>query len=60
MEKELTIEISNLFHNAHWYLLMANTNLMCHEIFPNLSKAKMLCNIPPEKHHFPVTSGKKS
>lgn len=60
MEKDLTIEISNLFHNAHWCLWMANRNLMYHEIFPNLSKAKMLCNIPSEKHHFPITSGEKS
>lgn len=55
MENQLTIEISNLFHNAHWYRPMANINIMYSEIFPKPSKAKMLCSIPCElsfPHYF--------
>lgn len=59
MENQLTIEISNLFHNAHWYHVMANITLMYNEIFPKLSKATMLCIIPivkpcelPFPHYF--------
>lgn len=59
MENQLTVEISNLFHSAHWYRLMVNIHLLYNEVFPKLSKAKMLCSIPSVKpcelsfpHHF--------
>lgn len=48
-----------MFHDAHWYHVMANINLVYQDIFPKLIKAKMLHSIPSVKpcelslaHHF--------